>query len=71
VEAAVNWMWYVVRHSGRSNGTWRLVGSGEEEKCRVIYGREAEAIRQGMVELRDPSGQTIYRYGAPRLRSKW
>ena len=71
MEAAVNWEWYVVRHSGKIGDKWRLVGSGEEDKCRRIYGEKARDLRQGMVELRDPSGQTIYRYGAPRLRSRW
>jgi hypothetical protein len=62
MECVVHWEWHVVRHNGRSSGKWHLIGSGEEEKCRLIYGREAKAIKKGMIELRDPSGQTIYRY---------
>lgn len=63
--------WTVWRHGGRSGDEWRCVARGSEAECREQYRRLFVAMRQGGVELRDPSGEVVDRAWAPRLRTRW
>jgi hypothetical protein len=63
--------WTVRRHSGRSDGEWRTVYCGTEQKARAKFKRIECDMRQGGVELVDPDGKQQSYAWAPRLRTRW
>lgn len=64
--------WLVRRNGGRKDLPWRIVFSSRDEtKAREHYALLCKEMRQGGVELVNPSGETVERSIAPRLRTKW
>jgi hypothetical protein len=64
-------MWMVTRHSGRSNGHWRSVYTGPEEKAREKFAKIAKDLRQGGVRLHKPDGTIVKHVWGPTLRMRW
>lgn len=63
----------VRRHGGRSNSKWRvLVKTASMERARMLFDKEACALRQGTVELVDLTRDVVMsRVSAPGLRRLW
>lgn len=64
--------WQVLRHGGRRNDAWRVIGVRDfEDEAREVYALAECALRQGGVQLVSPDGRVIASISAPRLRSRW
>ena len=61
--------WKVERWGGNANHNRRVVFLGSEDKAREKYAAVYRDLRQGVVELVDPAGQTVKRFGVGRGRS--
>jgi hypothetical protein len=61
--------WKVERWGGNANHKRRVVFAGDEDAARERYHQVYLELRQGVVELIDPEGRTVRRYGASRGRS--
>lgn len=64
-------MWVVMRHSGRSNGHWRMVFDGDERAAREKYDAVSLELRQGRVVLYDPQARLVASDSGPTLRTRW
>lgn len=68
--------WNVIRHSGRSNGEWRLLESyapddAGQKLAAASYKKVRGDMRQGGLGLLTPLGVLFSYYEAPRVRTRW
>lgn len=61
--------WKVERWGGNANHKRSVVFIGSEDKAREKFHAIYLSLRQGVVELVNPEGQTVKRFGAGRGRS--
>jgi hypothetical protein len=61
--------WKVERWGGNPNHKRRVIFLGSEDRAREKYHAVYLALRQGLVELINPEGQIVKRYGSGRGRS--
>lgn len=62
--------WTVLRQ-GRPHARRRCLIAGTEYRARLIFEREKERMRQGILWLMDDTGKIVERASEPMVRTRW